>query len=440
MMPSPDMPPRRRRHRLAGAAVLALCVAGAALAQTGNPPEALEALERQLKTSQEQEAALTRQLTSGLQDETARREEKRAAAAELKQVRRRLVAAARELQGKEARLTALEDDLAALDAKGARMKARLETRLRQRRQVLGAILRIARFPPEAMSVLPEPPLHTVRGIMVFRSMEPDLRQEANRIRDDLAQLAALRTEKARLREATKTAKAELEIKQAALERLQEERTAIVARTHSELLASTERNKAIAAELQERAKDVGDLIELIARQKLQEAEAARRAAEAAQSASPEVTVAAAGTVAVPEPSGIQEFTGEMESLRPPVQGAIVRQYGAKDDFGATSKGLVIEGRAGAQVVAPFDGKVVFAGPFRGYGQILLIEHGGGYHTLLAGLGRIDGVPGQWLLAGEPVAVMGDTAAGRSKLYVEFRRDGRPINPRPYMAVAQNRTSE
>ena len=89
---------------------------------------------------------------------------------------------------------------------------------------------------------------------------------------------------------------------------------------------------------------------------------------------------------------------------PVVGKLKRRYGETDEYGAASKGILIETRPGGQVVAPFDGRIEFAGPFRGYGQILIIEHGDGYHSLLAGLERIDGEVGQWLVAGEPVGIM------------------------------------
>ena len=116
---------------------------------------------------------------------------------------------------------------------------------------------------------------------------------------------------------------------------------------------------------------------------------------------------------------------------PVPGRIVRQYGQTDDSGTASKGVVFDAGAKARVVAPYDGQVVYAGPFRGYGRILIIEHGGGYHTLLSGLGRIDCAVGQRVVAGEPVAAMGEQSG--AGLYVELRRDGQPVNPVPWLAA-------
>ena len=108
----------------------------------------------------------------------------------------------------------------------------------------------------------------------------------------------------------------------------------------------------------------------------------------------------------------------------------------DEGGVRSKGITITSRPGAAVVAPYDGVVAFAGPFRGYGQLLIIEHSEGYHTLLAGLGRIDAAVGQHILAGEPVGVMEND--GAPSLYVELRRDGQPINPLPWLADRAGKT--
>ena len=99
-------------------------------------------------------------------------------------------------------------------------------------------------------------------------------------------------------------------------------------------------------------------------------------------------------------------------------------------GVTSKGIVYKTRPKAQVIAPYDGTVIFSGPFKGYGNLIIVEHGDGYLSLLAGLGDIDCELGQMLLTGEPVGTMPDTAG--AKLYVEIRKDRQPINPAPWIA--------
>jgi septal ring factor EnvC (AmiA/AmiB activator) len=133
---------------------------------------------------------------------------------------------------------------------------------------------------------------------------------------------------------------------------------------------------------------------------------------------------------------------------PARGRIVTRFGQATEDQGQSKGVVIETRGAAQVVSPYDGQVVFAGPFRGYGLLLIIEHGEGYHTLLSGMERIDGAVGQHLARGEPVGVMGQSEnsannggspASKPLLYVEFRHNGQPINPLPWLTARKLKVS-
>ena len=133
-----------------------------------------------------------------------------------------------------------------------------------------------------------------------------------------------------------------------------------------------------------------------------------------------------------PFNLKPFALSRGSLRTPAVGRISGRYGEKAQPGTTRKGITIETRALAQVVAPHNGKIVFAGNFRGYGQLLIIDHGEGYHTLLAGMLRIDVTMGQSILSGEPVGIMGSGENVAPSLYVELRRNGQPINPGPWLA--------
>jgi septal ring factor EnvC (AmiA/AmiB activator) len=121
----------------------------------------------------------------------------------------------------------------------------------------------------------------------------------------------------------------------------------------------------------------------------------------------------------------KFSKAKGKLALPARGEIVVNYGQKELKGLSSKGIKILTRNRAQVVSPYDGEVSFAGPFRGYGNLIIIEHGEGYHTLLAGLGNFDCEVGQELLAGEPVGQMPESY--KPKLYVELRKNSHPINP-------------
>ncbi len=126
------------------------------------------------------------------------------------------------------------------------------------------------------------------------------------------------------------------------------------------------------------------------------------------------------------------------LPKPTSGKLVLKYDERTQYGGNSKGTVFETRHAAQITSPCDGWIVYAGPFRSYGQLLIINAGGGYHVLLAGMTRIDVQPGQFVLAAEPVGTMSDapptvkmsSSETSPVLYVEFRKDGRPIDPTPW----------
>jgi murein hydrolase activator len=170
-------------------------------------------------------------------------------------------------------------------------------------------------------------------------------------------------------------------------------------------------------------------------------AARAAREAAR------TDAKPGTSVLNDPGRLAPavtFVSLRGRIPLPVNGVKIRDYAAPDGSGGSEKGLSIATRAGAQVTAPADGWVVYAGPFRSYGQLLILNAGGGYHVLLAGMERISVDLGQFVLAGEPVAVMGNgsriaailaTGSSQPVLYIEFRKDGTPIDPGPWWAAGE-----
>ncbi len=148
--------------------------------------------------------------------------------------------------------------------------------------------------------------------------------------------------------------------------------------------------------------------------------------------------------------------EARGLLPmPVSGRILRGFGAGDGPNA-ARGLTIATQPRAIVSAPADAWVAYAGPYRSFGQLLILNAGGGYYLVLSGLKRIDVTLGQFVLAGEPVGAMGDTAeaamligqaangedmqragADGPALYVEFRKDGSPIDPGPWWAKQEDR---
>jgi septal ring factor EnvC (AmiA/AmiB activator) len=211
-------------------------------------------------------------------------------------------------------------------------------------------------------------------------------------------------------------------------------------TETEKALDTERTRAV--QLARQADNLKDLIGKIE----QEIASAARAAAAAQAGTARPADPKTSLAALNDPGRLSPaiaFASAKGALPLPISGVKIREFGAPDGLGGTEKGLRIASRSGAQVTAPCDGWVVYAGPFRSYGQLLILNAGGGYHILLAGMERISVDLGQFVLTGEPVAVMGGgpqsaaaiaTGSSQPVLYIEFRKDGSPVDPSPWWAVS------
>ncbi len=297
-------------------------------------------------------------------------------------------------------------------------------------EILAALQRIGRRPPPALLVEPEDALKAVRTAITLGAVLPQMRAQADAIAGDLADLLRVRKDIDGERERLSRDLALLGREQLRLNMLIDERQS--KQSVAEQALDAERRRA--ADL---AHQVDSLKDLIAKLD-SNVDSATRAARAAEDARPNLAALndpGRLTPAVP-------FATMRGHLRVPVNGARIREFGAADSIGGTQKGISIAARAGAQITSPCDGWVVYAGPFRSYGQLLILNAGGGYHVLLAGMERISVDIGQFVLTGEPVAVMGGgsqvsaSAATRSKppvLYVEFRKDGAPIDPSPWWAT-------
>ena len=127
------------------------------------------------------------------------------------------------------------------------------------------------------------------------------------------------------------------------------------------------------------------------------------------------------------------------LRNPVAGKIVRSYGAKDDFGVSSNGMTFAAAASSPIVAPQSGRVVFAGPFKGYGKVVILQHAGGAHSFLSGFGSIDADMGQTVIAGEPLGALPADAQDKGELYFEWRQNGEPKDPAAYGLTPRAKTN-
>ena len=318
--------------------------------------------------------------------------------------------------------------------------------------------RMGRNPPPVMVTRREDALSMVRSAMLLASAFPELRGQAVALNEQLNDLVrvmtSIRTDGERLRAET----VRLNDARTRLAGLQETKRQTLAERQAEL----GQLQKVATEITKSVSDLGELMSKLDKEVSDrtglgtyEQEIAALPPKAALPPSPSplpgeakedrgpsiVLAPGTGPVVMLTPGRIKPampFADAKGYLPLPVQGRRVLTFGEKTQFGSQSKGLVIETRQGGQVVSPSDGWIVYAGEFRSYGQLLIINAGGGYHILLAGLSQIDAQLGQFVLAGEPVGVM-STAAKSSParaqdnapvLYIEFRKDQRPIDPEPW----------
>ncbi len=345
-----------------------------------------------------------------------------------------LIDTATRVRDVEASIEMTEARLKPLDDQEQLFRKSLDERRGAISEVLAALQRIGRQPPPALIVQPEDALRAVRTAITLGALVPEMRAQAEAIAGDLADLLRVRKDIVGERERLARDLDLLGREQLRMNLLIDERQKKQAAAEQALDAERQR----ATDL---ARQVGSLKDLIAKLEanLDSANrAARLAARAAAEGRPDIAAANDPGRLAPAVA----FAATRGHLRLPVNGVRIREFGAADGLGGTRKGISIASHPGAQITSPCDGWVVYAGPFRSYGQLLILNAGGGYHVLLAGMARISVDLGQFVLTGEPVAVMSGgsqvsaAAATGSKqpvLYVEFRKDGTPIDPSPWWAT-------
>ena len=368
-----------------------------------------------------------RALKAGRGEADALKRKAGALAHKLEDARRESVTAAKAIQDHEAELSRLEAELSDLIQEEEAIRGRLFGRRAQHARVLSAIERLARRPPATLIAESLPPGDIVRSAILLRAVVPAIRARARRLEDELAALAQTRREKTARREALDAETARFESERGRLMKLVTAYRDMKRRTDAESRGARDRVHALAGE----AESLRDLLARLA----EEGRGRDARANAASSQAEVRGPAAAGKPRMR--AAAPPITKARGSLVFPAAGQVVGLYGQATESGLTHKGIIVRTRDEAQVVAPYDGLIVFADRFRGYGQLLIIEHGEGYHFLLAGLSRIDAETGQHVVAGEPVGLMGRETETAPTLYLEFRRNGQPINPLPWLAARKGK---
>jgi len=330
-------------------------------------------------------------------------------AAEITRLQGELVTAAKDVQDREDELGKLERRLDALQSLEREKTEALAAQRGDMSALLGALQRLSAEPRETLVLGWRSPMDTVITAQLLSFAVPPIEAKAQRLRQDLDDIAQLRAQALHQRQEIAAATEQLKGARASLEELVALKSGLRQTTDAERAAAAERVRAL-------TNQADDLRELL---------------NALPPTPPSKDATGLAALRLEPPKDLKPFPTKQVGLTPPVRGTLVVHFEEVKKDGSISQGVEFETAPEAQIVAPLDGQVLFRGPFRGYGQILLMEHRGGYHPLLSGLGRIDVVEGQWLLTGEPVGITESPKEGKAHLYMEVRRNGRPFDPWPWL---------
>jgi septal ring factor EnvC (AmiA/AmiB activator) len=393
----------------------------------------------------------------------------KALAKERDALNKELIITASAIQESEELLTSMESRLSERVEQRKLLQGSFAAQAKELGTLLAVLQRMGSNPPPAMITHRKDALAMVRSAMMLATVFPNYREKALALKyklDELDRIVAAETEQ---RDQIKTEHDRLAIEQARLDPMIEAKRSAITETETELAGVRELAKA-------HAKSVIDVRELIRKldkaiadktklgeyeTELAEAVLSGKPTEAAEpklapDAGTAATVAPADPVEAGVPVAQKALAADVAFLDPgrikpaipfdqakgklplPVRGDKILAFGQQTRSGSKSKGTAFATREQAQITSPCDGWVVYAGEFRSYDQVLIINAGGGYHLLLAGMAQINVQVGQFVLSGEPVGKMGaarPAAEGSVDkappiLYLELRSKERPINPDPW----------
>lgn len=358
---------------------------------------------------------------------------------ELTEVSQEMVKAAKLIQNNEDKISLMEKELVELqkDLKSATEGFLIEDE--NLIKTLAALQNLAMKPTEALFVQPLSPVEIIRSAILLRETVPYLEGNARQIRTELQKIE-------NKKQLVEKQVAQITAQKRLLEKDHEKMKQLVqkkSKIRNMVEIKSVQAKKQVDKLASQANDLRDLLNKLEEENRikKQREEAERKRLAALHAEEERRMAEEKKVAQTQRADLIKSNSEVITeigknfikakgqLPMPARGNIVTAFGEEQNKGVVSKGIIIKTRNMAQVTAPFDGSVIFAGPFRGYGNLIIIEHGKGYLSLLAGLESIDCDLGQMLLAGEPVGQMPDSR--EAKLYVELRYNNQPINPLLWM---------
>ena len=333
---------------------------------------------------------------------------------EVQNVQRQMVQLAKTVQEKEDDLTRLEKRKIQMQNRQRELETRLSLTNKQIVQIATGLQTLAIRPPELALMQVRTPLDTLRSRMLMGYSIPVIQGTSKQVQQDLAELSRLRSDIQEQIVRIKSTHSQLSEQSSQMDKLLQQKSILQAQYQVSQAQAQERVKLLGAQ----ARDLKDLLDRLDNEKK---EATRMAVQHLSQNRPSFRQ----TIS---PSG-GAFAKSKGRLPYPVRGNITGHFGDTMLGGAHAKGITLSTRPSARVIAPFDGTVLFAGPFKNYGELVILDHGDSYLTLLAGMETINPAVGQQVLAGEPIGQMKDV---KPDLYIEIRKDGQPIDPTLWFA--------
>jgi murein hydrolase activator len=380
-----------------------------------NTADQLDQIENSLRSSTEKQAAISAEIEASVKAQS--------------EISTKLVNLAKDMVGQQQAIANADEKIKSLSSEEIIIRSDLAAKQDQLSELLAGLQRLEQNPPPALVVDPHDVLQALRGAMMFGAVVPEMRDQAETLRSQLDRLNAIKSESEMTKKDLSAAVLAANASQAELKLLQLQKKNFAVTAAQDLAAEKQR----AADLATQAKTLKQLLASLEAAKIeadkkQTAEAkARKEAESLKAASLNMPVAA-----------LSDMKGKLNF---PVQGDILKQFGDDNGLGSPLEGVAIASAANQNVISPVNGKVEFAGPFRSYGQLLILNAGEGYLVLLAGMTQISAEMGQSVRAGEPVGIMGegpssvalvggDAELTRPVLYTEFRKNNEPVDPSPW----------
>ncbi len=324
-------------------------------------------------------------------------------------------ALAARIQQSEAELSAAEARIALIERQRRRQQLRLAAKQQPVVELTAALQRMSRRPVALSLARPGTIAELVHLRAMLDGMVPVIRARTADLRAELAQGRKLRSQALAAANSLRSTRGQLTARRTQLSALESRQRIALRNVRGE--ASREADRAVA--LAEEARDLTDLVGRL---------------EQTGDLRSQLAALPGPVLRPPRPADSQVLSGNIPAplaqdssapaYRLPVQGRVIAGLGSVDDgSGVRSRGVTLATRSGAQLVAPASGRVAFAGPYRGFGQIIILEHGNGWTSLITGMASVSQQVGRRLAQGAPIGVAG---AERPSITVELRKGGTPVD--------------